>query len=119
MNTIYLMLDEKKDFALFKVGFASNLFNRMPQYATHNAGTECIDYVKTQLKSKRHVEKKFHMEVKAQGYSFYKSPITGSYTEWFQVSYNDPFYTALKIKGLNAFQCGKYRKSYGGFKVEE
>lgn len=118
MNSIYLMLDEKKDVALFKVGFASNLFRRMPQYSTHNARAQCIDYVKTQIKSKRQVEKKFHMEIKARGYSFCKSPITGSYTEWFEVPYNDPFYAALKSKGLNAFRCGKYRKSYGAFKVE-
>lgn len=118
MNSIYLMLDEKKDFALFKVGFASNLFQRMIYYATHNAGAQCIDYVKTQVKSKHQVEKQFHTEIKARGYNFYKSSLTGSYTEWCKISYDDPFYTELKSKGLNAFRCGKRRKNYGEFKVE-
>lgn len=115
MNTIYLIKDEKKDFALFKVGFASALRTRLYAYTTHNPLAECISYVKTQEKSGRKVEKMFHDEIISRGYDFAIAKIDGKKTEWFKVDYNDPFYNELIAKGFNAFQCGKNRKDNGTF----
>lgn len=115
MNTIYLIKDDKKDFALFKVGFASALRTRLYAYTTHNPLAECISYVKTQEKSGRNVEKMFHDEIVSRGYDFVIAKIDWKKTEWFKVDYNDPFYNELNIKGLNAFQCGKNRKDNGEF----
>lgn len=112
MNTIYLMLDEKKDFALFKVGFAGTLMTRLYAYTTHNPLCNCISYVHTMEKSKRTVENAFHNEIVKKGYNFINATMDDKKTEWFKVEYNDPFYSELKEKGLSAFQCGKTRKCY-------
>lgn len=114
-NFVYLMLDEKKDCANFKVGFASDLSKRMSAYATHNPQAMCIDYVKTRQKSDKAVETMFHHEILKRGYTFIVSVGVWKKTEWFKVAYDDPFYEELKIKGLRAFNCGKNRKSYGRF----
>jgi hypothetical protein len=39
----------------------------------------------------------------------------GKKTEWFKVSYDDPFYAELMARGLCAFKCGERRKNYGEF----
>lgn len=119
MNIIYLMRDEKKDFALFKAGFATNLNKRIYQYTTHNPLVECISYVCTRESSGRSVEDKFHNEIIRRGYSFISAEIDGKNTEWFKVSYDDPFYTALCENGLNAFTCGKNRKNHGCFVLKK
>ena len=115
MNYLYLMKDEKRDYCLFKVGFASKLAVRLYAYTTHNPLVNCISTVKTVAKSKREVEHLFHDEVKARGYEFVRATIDGKKTEWFAVAYDDPFYGELNTKGLNAFKCGKRRKNYGEY----
>lgn len=55
----------------------------------------------------------FHAKVVACGYTFIKSATISSMTEWFMISYNDPFYAELCGKGLNAFKCGAMRKDLG------
>ena len=117
-NIVYLMLDEKKDFALFKVGFTSNLVQRLSQYTTHNPLTRAIDTVVTYGKTKRTVENKFHEEVKKRGYDFVVATADGKTTEWFKVEYTDKFYNELKEKGLRAFDIGKNRKSSGEVKAD-
>ena len=119
MNEIYLMRDEKRNYALIKAGFAKDLDKRIYQYTTHNPLCECISHVKTQEKSGRNIEKMFHDEIVARGYEFVSAVIDGKHTEWFKVSYDDPFYTELCEKGLNAFKCGKNRKNYGCFVLKK
>lgn len=115
MNKIYMMLDEKKDFALVKIGFASNLMIRVYQYTTHNPLTECISVIDTMAKSKRNVEKMFHEEIEKMGLEFVKAKIDGKKTEWFKVEYDSQLYKDIKTKGLNAFKCGKNRKNLGTY----
>lgn len=116
MNNIYLIKDEKRDFCLFKVGFASNLLMRLYAYTTHNPLANCISTMRTMEKSKRTVENEFHNEIIFRGYNFVKATIDNKKTEWFAVSYDDPFYMELTTNGLNAFKCGKNRKNYGEFR---
>lgn len=110
MNIIYLMKDEKKDFALFKVGFTSQLMTRLYAYTTHNPLADCISLVQTKSKSKREIEKQFHKEIEKRGYHFISASIDNKKTEWFKVDYDDPFYKTLTEEGLQAFKCGKHRK---------
>ena len=117
MNTIYLIKDEKHDYALFKVGFTTNLKNRVYQYSTHNPEANIISTIKTQSTSKRKVEGLYHNEIEARGYMFVISPIDHKSTEWFKVAYDDPFYSELCTKGLNAFKCGANRKNYGEYHI--
>lgn len=113
MNSLYLMIDEKRSHALVKPGFATNLEKRIYAYTTHNPEVRCISTIRTQVKTKRGVEKLFHQEIVELGYEFVTATIDGKRTEWFKVSYDDPFYTELIEKGLNAFKCGRNRKNYG------
>ena len=115
MNELYLMRDEKKNFALFKVGFATDLNKRIYQYTTHNPLCECISHVRTQERSGRNIEKMFHDEIISRGYELINAIIDGKSTEWFCVSYDDPFYVEICKKELNAFKCGRSRKNYGCF----
>ena len=117
MNSLYLMADEKRNYCLFKVGFATDLTTRLYAYTTHNPECRCISTVKTQLASGRDIEKIFHKEIQARGYQFVTAIIDGKKTEWFKVPYSDPFFGELSAKGLNAFKCGKNRKNYGEFTV--
>ena len=119
MNNIYLMKDEKRDYCLFKVGFASDLKVRLYAYTTHNPLVDCISTIQTMEKSKKTVEKKFHEEIKSMGYEFVTATIDRKKTEWFAVSYDDPFYGELSTKGLNAFKCGKVRKNFGEYRIEK
>lgn len=118
MNNLYLMLDEKRNYALVKAGFAKDLKTRLYAYTTHNPEVRCISTVRTMEKSGRNIEKMFHNEIVARGYDFVVATIDGKRTEWFKVSYDDPFYEELLVKGLNAFKCGKDRKNYGELKIE-
>lgn len=119
MNDIYLMIDEKRNHALCKVGFASHLAQRIYSYTTHNPEVKCISYVKTMEKSRHKVEIMFQEEVKKRGYDFVTAVIDGKATEWFIVDYSDPFFAELMEKGLNAFSCGKNRKNYGCYILQK
>ena len=113
MTELSLMIDEKRYYALVKPGFAKDLTKRIYAYTTHNPEVRCVSHIKTQLKSKREVEKMFHEEVIQRGYEMVTATIDGKKTEWFKISYEDPFYAELCEKGLCAFKCGKRRKNYG------
>lgn len=119
MNKIYLMKDEKRNFAMFKAGFATNLESRVYAYTTHNPLVECISFMNTRKASKHKTESMFHEEIKRRGYKFVEAVIDGKKTEWFIVSYDDPFYTELCEKGLNAFTCGKRRKNQGCYVLQK
>ena len=117
LRDIYLMKDEKRHYALFKAGFATNLEKRIYAYTTHNPEVECISHMKTREASKHQTEKMFHEEIVKRGYETVTAVIDGKKTEWFKVDYNDPFYTELCEKGLNAFTCGRRRKNHGELKL--
>lgn len=119
MNSIYLMKDEKRNFALFKVGFTTNLDQRIYQYTTHNPLIECISYVNTQERSRRSVETTYHKEILKKGYAFIRATMDDKETEFFKVYYDDPFYKELCSKGLKAFECGRSRKDLGCFVLVE
>lgn len=118
-NKTYLMKDEKRDFCLFKVGFATDMKQRIYAYTTHNPMIECISYVNTLAKSEKKIEEQFHDEILKRGYTFINAQIDGKKTEWFKVYYDDPFYNELIEKGLCAFDCGKNRKNQGAFTLEK
>lgn len=115
MYNVYLMMDEKRDHAAFKAGFAKDMETRIYAYTTHNPEVRCISHVKTRVSSKRRVEEMFHAEIVARGYEMVTACMDGKKTEWFKVSYDDPFYTELMEHGLCAFKCGKRRKDCGEF----
>lgn len=112
MYTTYLMMDEKKDFALFKIGFASKLMTRIYAYTTHNPLAECICYMQTREKSKRNLEKAFHAEIKSLELEFICATIDGKKTEWFKVEYDNPLYESLKTKGLVVLKSGRGHRCY-------
>lgn len=113
LRDIYLMKDEKRYYALFKAGYATDLTKRIYAYTTHNPEVQCISHMKTRAASKHQTEKMFHDEIVKRGYETVVATIDGKKTEWFKVAYDDPFYAELCEKGLNAFTCGKCRKNYG------
>ena len=117
-NEIYLMVDEKRHYPLVKPGFASDLEKRIYAYTTHNPEVRCISHVHTMKKSEKKVEKLFHAEMVRRGYTTITAVIDGKSTEWFKLSYDDPFYNEIMEKGLCAFTCGKRRKNYGEFHKE-
>lgn len=106
MANLYMLIDEKKDFALFKVGYASHLQQRLTTYGTNNAGCELIDCVQTRNSgcSKLHLEKKCHEELKALGYNVVNAKVNGQRTEWIKVEYTDSFYQTLKENGFKALK---------------
>lgn len=112
MTTTYLMKDEKRDFCLFKIGFASQLQTRIYAYTTHNPLTECICFMKSRETSKRSLEKAFHSEIETLGFEFVNATIDGKKTEWFKVEYNHPMYKELCNKGLSALKSGKGHRCY-------
>lgn len=115
MNQIYLIKDEKKDYCLFKIGFTRDLIGRVNSYAGYIPTFQLVSAVSTMAKSKMKIEKAFHQEVEKLGYKFINARINFRKTEWFAVSYNDPFYNELNSKGLKAFATGKNRKEMLGW----
>lgn len=113
MNTLYMMMDEKRDYALFKVGFTTNMDKRLAQYACHNPLVECISTLATMGKTGRQLEHRVHTELSEMGYDRVVALLDGRTTEWFKVAYTDPLYTELKVKGLLAFKVCKGRKERG------
>ena len=107
MNSIYLMIDEKRTFCLVKVGYTKDIKDRVHQYTTHNPLVECFGYIKTQQRSGRNIEVLLHKELVARGYKKVNAIIDNKITEWFAVDYNDEFYNILTDKSLNAFKATK------------
>lgn len=110
MNSIYLMIDEKKTFCLVKVGYTQDIDQRVYSYTTHNPLAECFGYIKTQDRSGRKIEALLRKELKARGYRQVNAIIDNKTTEWFAIDYNDEFYTILIDKSLNAFRATKNHK---------
>lgn len=112
MNTLYLLIDEKKDFALVKIGFTSNLQMRLKSYSTANPWATLHSVVHTKSHMKHELEKRLHNEITKKGYDFVISKNLFTKTEWFKISYDDPFYMEIMEKGFKAFKTTKNHKQY-------
>ena len=113
LNTIYMMMDEKKAVCLVKVGFTKELDVRLQAYKAHNPLAECVSIQKTQERSGRAVERAYFEELKHRGFNSVGLPPTrGRASEWFIIPYDNEFYKELKEKGLDAFKCARGRKTY-------
>lgn len=115
MNSLYLMIDEKRDFALVKVGFTTDLKSRLYAYSTHNPFVVCRDTMRTQPRSERKYERMVHEEMARCGYQFARSGVDNKLTEWVVMPYDSPLYANIKACGLKAFKCLRNKKSYGEY----
>lgn len=100
---VYMIRQEIRNGSLFKVGFSANFEQRQQAYAGYVPTFEVIDTVKTYAKTKRHLEKMIHKEIRAYGFEFVNS------TEWFFVPIeleND-----VKTAGLKMFKACENRKT--------
>jgi len=105
---IYLISEQVKDGYNFKIGFTSNLDKRMLAYSTHNPNAELLETVMTYGKTKNALEKAVHAELKAKGYTFLQSKITGAKTEWFFLPTAQA--EIFRSEGLAQFKVCKGRK---------
>ena len=100
---VYMIRQEVRNGSLFKVGFSANFEQRKQAYTGYVPTFEIIDTVKTYAKTKRHLEKMIHSEIREYGFEFVNS------TEWFFVPIeleND-----VKTAGLKLFKACKNRKT--------
>ena len=112
MNKLYLLLDEKKFYALVKVGFTKDFDKRKGGYLTANPEAQLVDLVATQERTGRAIEKLFHKELEKRGYLRANGNIEKiKRSEWFRIPYTDPFLQEIQAKGFRAFTNGKNRKS--------
>lgn len=113
MNTVYLIIDEKKGVCLAKVGCTADLQTRLQAYKTHNPMAEVVSIQNTQERTCRRIEDAYHAEFRTLGfYSVGLPPKRGRMSEWFIIPYDSEFYNELKTKGLDAFKASKGRKTY-------
>ena len=98
-----MIRQEIRNGSLFKVGFSANFEQRQQAYAGYIPTYEIIDTVKTYAKTKRHLEKVIHAEIRAYGFEF----ING--TEWFYVPID--LENEVIEKGLKLFKACENRKT--------
>jgi hypothetical protein len=111
-NRLYLLIDEKRQYALVKVGFTKDFEKRKGGYLTANPEAHLIDLVATQERTGRTIEKLFHQELEKRGYLRANGNIEKiKRSEWFRIPYTDPFLQEIQAKGFQAFTNGKNRKS--------
>ena len=106
---IYFVKSTDRNGTWFKVGYTTNLVNRLVPYFTHNPCFDIIETVKTQKKKKMALEKAIHNEIHALGYDF-KVAKNGSLTEWFFVPAEKE--QEFEAKGLGQFKAMKGRTIY-------
>ncbi len=94
---LYLLMDEKKDTTLIKIGKTSNLANREKAYHTTNPLVEKISYIK--IKKDDIAEKEYHFEMILLGFERVEQ------TEWFKINSNIAEF--IKYYGFNAFATTK------------
>ena len=119
MAYIYCLVDEKKDHALVKIGYSTNLFRRLAHYDTHNAELKFIGACECYKKTAHGLEKEFQAEIEKIGFSRLKGSLMRAETEWFAVGYDNQLYIDLMDKGMKAFRTTKNRKIYNPFNVVE
>ena len=107
------MMDEKREYALFKVGYSTDIDKRMYSYTTASPEMRCIDRVETYAKTHTELDKQIKTELRQRGFLRTASAIDGKLTEWFRVPYDSDFYQELTTKGLRTFKACDKRKTYG------
>ena len=104
---IYLVKSEARNGTFFKVGFTSNLDNRMKCYSTHNPNIKLVETVVTYKKTKHNLETEVHNEIAKMGYTFHIVEINDILTEWFFVPIEKE--KEFEEKGLAQFSACKNR----------
>ena len=107
---IYLVKSEVRHGTFFKVGFTSNLDNRMRFYATHNPNIQLVETVVTYKKTKHNLETEIHNEIAKMGYTFHTVEINNILTEWFFVPIEKE--KEFEENGLAQFKACKNRVIY-------
>ena len=113
MAVIYLMASASfnKDEIYFKIGYTSNLLNRLIPYITHNPSAKLLQTVTVYGKTKRQLETAIHNEIEELGLEFKIDERSGIATEWFAVNVNSQFLNDIKTNGLQVFKNCENRKS--------
>jgi hypothetical protein len=113
MAVIYLMASASfnQNEIYFKVGYTSNLLNRLIPYITHNPTTRLLQTVTVYGKTKRQLETAIHNEIKQLGFEFKIDERSGISTEWFAVDINSQFFNNIRLNGLQVFKNCENRKS--------
>ena len=107
---IYLVKTEVRNGTFFKVGFTSNLAQRLIPYFTHNPNVELLETVKTYKKTKHSLETEIKEEIKSLGYNF-KVAKNGTITEWFFVpKENEKDFERLGLSQFKACQNRQINK---------
>ena len=89
---LYLLIDEKKDFALLKIGYTEDLNKREQAYKTANPLIKKVAYMK---RLGREAEKEFQLELGLLGFNRIDK------TEWYKVPHGVADFIANY--GFNAF----------------
>ena len=113
MAVIYLMASASfnKNEIYFKIGYTSNLLNRLIPYITHNPSAKFLQTVTVYGKTKRQLETAIHNEIEELGLEFKIDERSGIVTEWFAVNVNSQFFNDIKMNRLQVFKNCKNRKS--------
>jgi hypothetical protein len=106
---VYLMKSECREGTWYKVGYTTNLVQRLIPYFTHNPQAKLVETAKTQRKTRHALEIAIHNEIQAMGYGF-KVAENGSITEWFFVPAGQE--KEFEHKGLAQFKAMKGRTIY-------
>lgn len=107
---IYLVKSEVRNGTFFKVGYTTNLDNRMKGYTTHNPNIQLIETIVTYKKTKHNLETEVHEEIAEMGYKFHTVEINDILTEWFFVPIEKE--KEFEEKGLAQFKACKDRIIY-------
>lgn len=111
MNTIYLIVDKGNKMA--KIGFTSNLEQRIYAYTTANPKAYIRDYCLTHQKTGLDLERKAQHEMAKRGGRRLYASMDGKKTEWFDFEHQPEFFNNLLKNGLQALTTCRGRKSYG------
>ena len=103
------MKSESRKGTWYKVGYTTNLVQRLIPYFTHNPQAELVETAKTHRKTRHALETAIHNEIKDMGYSF-KVAKNGAITEWFFVPAEQE--KEFEHKGLAQFKAMKGRTIY-------
>lgn len=111
MKCIYLIID--KNNALVKIGYTSNLTQRIYQYTTANPKAYIRDYCKIYEKTGRSLEKQAQAELRRLGGIPVIATMDGKITEWYDLENNPMVLQGLLTDGLQALTICQGRKSLG------
>lgn len=103
---IYLISSTDQSGKWFKVGYTTNLNNRLRAYITDNPTFQLIETVETYRKTKMKLETQLHEEILERGFQFQIK--MGIETEWFHVP--EEQLKEFERLGLQQFKCCKGRK---------